>query len=116
MTAGIATLRSLDEPGVWDELERVAGRLEEGLRSLDGVQVARAGSMFGLFFADGHVTAWDTARAADTQRFGAFHRGMLDRGIYLAPSQFEAGFVSTAHGDAEVDATIAAAGEVSAGI
>jgi glutamate-1-semialdehyde 2,1-aminomutase len=116
MTAGIATLRSLDEPGVWDELERIAGRLEDGLRSLDGVQVARAGSMFGLFFADVPVTAWDAARAADTQRFGAFHRGMLDRGIYLAPSQFEAGFVSTAHGDAEIDATIAAAGEVSAGI
>jgi glutamate-1-semialdehyde 2,1-aminomutase len=112
MTAGIETLRVLSEPGVWDELERVANRLEEGLRSLGGVQFARAGSMFGLFFADDPVTDWDTARMADTGRFGGFHRGMLDRGIYLAPSQFEAGFVSTAHADAEVDATIAAAREV----
>jgi glutamate-1-semialdehyde 2,1-aminomutase len=116
MTAGIETLRALDEPGVWDELERVAGRLEEGLRALDGVQVARAGSMFGLFFADERVTGWDTARTADTQRFGAFHREMLDRGIYLAPSQFEAGFVSTAHGDAEINATVAAAKEARAAI
>jgi glutamate-1-semialdehyde 2,1-aminomutase len=110
--AGIETLRVLSEPGVWDELEQVANRLEEGLRSLGGVQVARAGSMFGLFFADEPVTDWDTARTADTERFGGFHRGMLDRGIYLAPSQFEAGFVSTAHADAEIDATIAAAREV----
>jgi len=116
MTAGIETLRVLAEPGVWDELERVAGRLEDGLRSLDGVQVARAGSMFGLFFADEPVTSWDTARVADTRRFGAFHRAMLDRGIYLAPSQFEAGFVSTVHGDAEIDATITAASEVLAAI
>jgi glutamate-1-semialdehyde 2,1-aminomutase len=114
MTAGIETLRALDEPGVWAELERVAGRLEAGLRPLDGVQVARAGSMFGLFFADERVTGWDTARTADTQRFGAFHREMLERGIYLAPSQFEAGFVSTAHGDAEIDATVAAAEEARA--
>jgi glutamate-1-semialdehyde 2,1-aminomutase len=109
MTAGIETLLALGEPGAWDGLERVAGRLEEGLRSLDGVQVARAGSMFGLFFADEPVTSWEAARTADTQRFGAFHREMLDRGIYLAPSQFEAGFVSTAHGDAEIDLTVAAA-------
>ena len=114
MTAGIETLRVLGEPGVWDELERVTARLEEGLRPLDGVQVARAGSMFGLFFADEPVRGWVTAKAADTKRFAAFHRAMLDRGIYLAPSQFEAGFVSTAHGDAEIDATIAAAEEAHA--
>ena len=116
MTAGIETLRVLAEPGVWDELQRVAGRLEDGLRSLDGVQVARSGSMFGLFFTKEPVTSWDTARLADTERFGAFHRAMLDRGIYLAPSQFEAGFVSTVHGDSEIDATITAAGEVLASI
>jgi glutamate-1-semialdehyde 2,1-aminomutase len=112
MTAGIETLRALAEPGVWEELERVAGRLEDGLRSLGGVQVARAGSMFGLFFVDEPVTSWDSARTADTRRFGAFHREMLDRGIYLAPSQFEAGFLSTVHGDTEIDATVAAATEV----
>ena len=65
--------------------------------------------MFGLFFADEPVTSWETAKRADTERFAAFHRAMLERGIYLAPSQFEAGFVSTAHGDAEIDATIEAA-------
>jgi len=112
MTAGIETLRVLAEPGVWDGLERVANRLEAGLRSLGAVQVARAGSMFGAFFADEPVTSWDTAEKADTARFAAFHRAMLDRGVYLAPSQFEAGFVSTAHGDAEIDATLAAAEEV----
>jgi len=116
MTAGIETLRVLAEPGVWEGLERVANCLEDGLRSLGGVQVARAGSMFGAFFADEPVTSWDTARTADTKRFGAFHRAMLDSGIYLAPSQFEAGFVSTAHGDAEIEATVAAATEVLAAV
>ena len=116
MTAGIETLRALAEPGLWDELERVAGRLEAGLGSLDGVQVARAGSMFGLFFAEVPVTSWDTARTADVDRFASFHGGMLDRGVYLAPSQFEAGFVSTAHGDTEIDVTIAAAREAGAAI
>ena len=110
MTAGIETLRAIAEPGAWDGLERVGARLERGLRSLgDGVQVARAGSMFGLFFSDTPVTDWDTAKRADTSRFAAFHAAMLERGVYLAPSQFEAGFVSTVHGDAEIDATIEAA-------
>jgi glutamate-1-semialdehyde 2,1-aminomutase len=116
MTAGIETLRALAEPGVWDELERMTGRLEEGLRTLEGVQVARAGSMFGFFFADEPVTSWDTAKTADMQRFAAFHWEMLERGVYLASSQFEAGFVSTAHGDREIDVTIAAAREVCAAI
>ena len=110
MTAGIETLRTLSEPGVWDGLERAGARLEAGLSSLgDGVQVARAGSMFGLFFSDVPVTSWDTARGADTKRFASFHAAMLERGVYLAPSQFEAGFISTVHSDAEIDATIEAA-------
>ena len=110
MTAGIETLRALAEPGVWDGLERTGARLEEGLRSLgDGVQVARAGTMFGLFFSDVPVTEWATAKGVDASRFAAFHRAMLERGVYLAPSQFEAGFISTMHGGAEIDATIAAA-------
>ena len=62
-----------------------------------------------MFFSDVPVTSWDTAKAADTARFAAFHAAMLERGVYLAPSQFEAGFLSTAHGDAEIDATIEAA-------
>ena len=68
MTAGIETLRAIAEPGVWDGLERSGARLEAGLRSLgDGVQVARAGTMFGLFFSDVPVTSWDTAERADTK-------------------------------------------------
>jgi glutamate-1-semialdehyde 2,1-aminomutase len=110
MTAGIETLRTIAEPGAWGELERVGARLEAGLSTLgDGVRVARAGTMFGLFFSHARVTSWETARHADTTRFALFHRAMLERGVYLAPSQFEAGFLSTAHGDDEVDATIAAA-------
>ena len=110
MTAGIETLTALAEPGVWDGLERTGAQLEAGLSTLGGgVRVGRAGTMFGLFFSDVPVTSWETARHADTSRFAAFHRAMLERGIYLAPSQFEAGFLSTAHGEAEIDATIAAA-------
>ena len=117
MTAGIETLRVLAEPGVWDGLERAGERLEAGLRSLgDGVQVARAGTMFGVFFSDVPVTSWDTAKAADTARFADFHAAMLDRGVYLAPSQFEAGFVSTEHGDAEIDLTIEAARDALASV
>ena len=116
MTAGIETLRAISEPGVWDGLERAGARLEAGLAALGaGVQVARAGTMFGMFFTDTPVTSWDTASRADTKSFATFHRAMLDRGVYLAPSQFEAGFLSTAHGDAEIDATIDAAGEALAG-
>jgi glutamate-1-semialdehyde 2,1-aminomutase len=116
MAAGIETLRVLSEPGVWDGLEHASARLEAGLRELGGLQVGRAGSMFGVFFADAPVTDWETAKVADTQRFAAFHGAMLDRGVYLAPSQFEAGFVSTAHGDTEIDATLAAAEESLAAI
>jgi len=112
MTAGIETLRVLGEPGVWDGLERTTERLASGLASLSSsVQVARAGSMFGLAFTDAPVTSWDDAATADTRRFAAFHSAMLERGVYLAPSQFEAGFVSTVHGDAEIDATLEAAAE-----
>ena len=117
MTAGIETLRAIAEPGVWDGLERAGARLEEGLAALGaGTQVVRAGTMFGMFFSDVPVTSWDTAERADTDRFAAYHRAMLERGIYLAPSQFEAGFLSTVHGDAEIDATISAAADAFAGI
>jgi glutamate-1-semialdehyde 2,1-aminomutase len=110
MTAGIETLRALAEPGVWDGLERVGERLLAGLAVLDApVQLARVGTMWGLFFTEKPVRSWDDAKAADTERFARFHRAMLDRGVYLAPSQFEAAFLSTAHGDAEIDATIEAA-------
>ena len=117
MTAGIETLRELAEPGVWDGLERATERLTAGLASLSGsLQVARAGSMFGLSFTDAPVTSWEDASAADASRFAAFHRALLERDVYLAPSQFEAGFVSTAHGADEIDATLEAAAAAFAGL
>ena len=117
MTAGIETLRALAEPGVWDGLESAGASLEAGLQSLgDDVQVARAGTMFGMFFADVPVTGWDVAKLADTARFAAFHAAMLDRGVYLAPSQFEAGFLSTEHGQVEIDATLDAARDALASV
>ena len=117
MTAGIETLRVLAEPGVWGGLERAGERLITGLEAVRApVQITRAGTMFGLFFTEAPVRSWDDAKHADTERFAAFHHAMLERGVYLAPSQFEAAFLSTAHGDAEIDATIAAAGEAFAAL
>jgi glutamate-1-semialdehyde 2,1-aminomutase len=112
MTAGIETLRALSEPGVWDGLERAGERLVSGLEAIGApLQIARVGTMLGLFFTDAPVRDWEGAKQADTERFAAFHRALLERGVYLAPSQFEAAFLSTAHGDQEIDATIAAAEE-----
>jgi glutamate-1-semialdehyde 2,1-aminomutase len=117
MTAGIETLRALSEPGVWDGLERVGARLVAGLDAIGAsVRIARVGTMFGLFFTEAPVWTWEDAKRADTERFAAFHRAMLERGVYLAASQFEAAFLSTAHGDAEIDATIAAAGDAFASL
>ncbi len=110
MTAGIETLRLLAEPGVWESADDAAASLVAGLAALRApVQLERVGTMFGLFFTDVPVTSWSEAKLADTERFAAFHRALLDRGVYLAPSQFEAGFMSTAHGKAEIEATVAAA-------
>jgi glutamate-1-semialdehyde 2,1-aminomutase len=121
MTAGIETLRALSEPGVWDRTAGACERLADGLGDAAHeagvpVQQVRAGTMLGLFFAEGPVTDWESAKLADTGRFAAFHRAMLDRGVYLAPSQFESWFVSTAHGDGEIDATVAAASEAFAAL
>jgi glutamate-1-semialdehyde 2,1-aminomutase len=121
MAAGIATLRALGEPGAWDDATRAAAPLLQGLGDAaaeHGVQVQdhRLGTMLGLFFTDGPVTTWEQARRADTERFAAFHRAMLERGVYGPPSQFEAWFLSTAHGDAEVEHTLAAAREAFASV
>jgi glutamate-1-semialdehyde 2,1-aminomutase len=117
MTAGIETLRVLREPGVWGGLERAGERLLAGLAALGPpVQLARVGTMWGVFFTDRPVTSWDDARTADTDAFARFHAALLERGVYLAPSQFEAGFVSTAHGDDEIDATVEAAREAFAAL
>ncbi len=114
MTAGIATLRGLAAPGVWERIEQQGERLVGGLAAAAEeakipVQVSRVGTMFGLFFADQPVTDWPSAKQSDTARFARYFQSMLSDGVYVAPSQFEAGFLSSAHGDAEIDHTIDAA-------
>ncbi|MGH2997246.1 MAG: glutamate-1-semialdehyde 2,1-aminomutase, partial [Gaiellaceae bacterium] len=104
--AGLSVLRRLRDPAVYDELERRAARLEAGL-SPHGV-VQRVGAMLTLFAGTVPVLNYDAARALDTERYAALFRHLLERGIYLAPSQFEAMFPSLAHGDEEIDRTIEA--------
>ena len=88
--------------------------LESGLRDAAGeagvaATVNRVGSMMTAFFGEAPVTGWDTAKQADTARYGRFFRAMLEAGVYLAPSQFECAFVSFAHSDADIERTIEAA-------
>jgi glutamate-1-semialdehyde 2,1-aminomutase len=104
--AGLTVLRRLRDSAVYDELERLAARLERGLAPFGIVQ--RVGSMLTLFCKQGPVANFDDARTSDTERYAALFRHLLERGIYVAPSQFEAMFVSLAHGDAEVDRTVEA--------
>lgn len=114
MAAGLATLEQLRQPGVYDTLEKRSGRLAEGLAEAarrNGVPASfnRVGSMLGMFFTDRAVENFETAKTSDLTRFGRYYRQMLDEGIYLAPSQFEACFVSLAHDDAAIAQTIRAA-------
>jgi glutamate-1-semialdehyde 2,1-aminomutase len=114
MTAGIATLEILAQSGTWQKLEEAAGRLSEGIgRAAQeaGVPIVstRVGTMFTTFFTSQPVRDWPSAKTSDTLRFAKFFRAMLDNGVYLAPSQFEAGFVSTAHTPEIIDRTIEAA-------
>ncbi|HEY3062919.1 MAG TPA: glutamate-1-semialdehyde 2,1-aminomutase [Chloroflexota bacterium] len=115
MAAGIATLRLLSEPGVYQRLETLSARLADGLAAAArdaGVPYTanRVGSMLTGFFCPGPVYDYTTAKRADTHRYASYFQAMLERGVYLAPSQFEAGFVSLAHTEADIDATIDAAG------
>jgi glutamate-1-semialdehyde 2,1-aminomutase len=117
MTAGIKTLELLQKPGTYDYLERMTGKLANGLVKIaqETGHAACGGhisAMFGLFFTAGPVHNYEDAKKCDTAKFGRFHRGMLEHGIYLAPSQFEAGFTSLAHTDEDIDQTLAAAKEV----
>ena len=107
--AGISVLRRLRDPVVYEELERRGARLEAGLAPLGTVQ--RVGAMLTLFCQDDPVRSYDDAVRSDTERYGALFRHVLDRGVYLAPSQFECMFVSLAHGDEEIDRTIEAVGD-----
>ncbi len=116
MSAGIATLRILQRPGVWASMEAGVDRLTAGIgmaAQASGVpiQQTRVGTMFCTFFTDTPVRDWPSAKTSDTARFGRFFMAMLERGVYLAPSQFEAAFFSTAHTDEVVDKTIQAARE-----
>jgi glutamate-1-semialdehyde 2,1-aminomutase len=118
MSAGIATLEILrDDPGLWEAMERRTRRLSAGTLAAAeqaGVPLTgrRVGTMFSAFFTETAVKDWPTAKTSDTARFGKFFRGMLERGVYLAPSQFEAGFMSAAHDDDAIDTTLEAAAEV----
>jgi glutamate-1-semialdehyde 2,1-aminomutase len=114
MTAGIETLRVLGESGIWEGVARAGARLFEGIgraAAEAGVQgqPSLAGTMFGFFFTESPISSWEDVSRIDTSRFAAFQRAMLERGVYLPPSQFEAWFLSAAHGDEEIDATTAAA-------
>jgi glutamate-1-semialdehyde 2,1-aminomutase len=114
MSAGIAMLEILKEPGAYDALEKSSGRLADGLAkaaSAAGVPLTinRVGSMLTPFFVRTEGAAvgnFDEAVACDTQAFGKFFNAMLEAGVYLPPSQFEAWFVSLAHGEEDIDATI----------
>ncbi len=114
MTAGIVTLKALQEDGLWESLERRAAALTEGIgeaarRAGVPVQQTRVGTMFATFFTETPVRDWETVKTCDTARFGRFFTAMLEEGVYLAPSQFEAGFISTAHGEEAIARTIEAA-------
>jgi glutamate-1-semialdehyde 2,1-aminomutase len=117
MTAGIKTLELLQKPGTYEYLDSITQKLADGLLQIAketghaacGGQIS---GMFGLFFANGPVHNYEDAKKSDTAKFGRFHRGMLERGIYLAPSQFEAGFTSIAHTEEDIERTLKAAQDV----
>jgi len=111
MTAGIKTLELLKQTGSYAKLEATTKRLADGMLAIahetghaaTGNQI---GAMFGLFFTDKQVYNYNDAKTSDLAKFSKFHRGMLEQGVYLAPSQFEAGFTSLAHSEADVEATL----------
>ena len=118
MAAGLATLNLIDAPGFYEKLGERTKQLTDGLAAAAAdagipVCVEQRGGMFGLVFTDsGPVRSFAQVAAADVERFKAFFHGMLDEGVYLAPSAFEAGFVSAAHGESEIEQTLAAARKV----
>ena len=117
MTAGIKTLELLQKPGTYEKLGKITKKLSDGLIKLaqqagHAVDGSCIGAMFGLFFTEGPVRSYDDAKKSDLHKFSLFHRGMLENGVYLAPSQFEAGFTSLAHSDGDIDRTLEAACKV----
>ena len=116
MAAGIATIEHLieHEEAVYSHLERVTANLAEGVANLAreaGISITtnRVGSMFTWFFTSSTVTDFDSASKSDTEAFGRFHRKMLEAGVWLPPSQYEAAFVGVAHGPVEVEKVLEAA-------
>merc|ERR1719231_2236281 len=117
MAAGIKTMEILSRPGSYEKLQVNTERLINGIIAAgkDAGHAVCGGNisgMFGFFFTDGPVTCFADAAKSDKDKFGRWHRGMLERGIYLAPSQYEAGFTSLAHSDEDIDRTIEIAKEV----
>lgn len=116
MAAGLATLEALHEPGTYGKLDALAMRLADGLRDAAAAAgipafVTRVGSMCTVFFQPGPVTDYATAARSDTKAYAQFVHAMLERGVYLPPSQFETFFVSTAHTEEQINQTLAAAAE-----
>jgi glutamate-1-semialdehyde 2,1-aminomutase len=114
MSAGIAALSLIRGEDCWEQLDQAAGRLEAGIASAAQktgipIQQTRVGTMFTTFFSETKPTDWNTVKVSDKARFGKFFQKMLEGGVYLAPSQFEAGFISIMHSDEVIDATIAKA-------
>jgi len=111
MAAGLATLRETDRPGFYEALEVKTARLIAGLRAAAqrhsvAITLGHAGSMWGLYFTPGPVRNYTDAKQTDTALFARWHKAALARGVFLAPSAFEAGFVSAAHSEADIDFTI----------
>jgi glutamate-1-semialdehyde 2,1-aminomutase len=117
MTAGIKTLEILQRPGTYEYLDKITKKLIDGLLTVareTGHEVTggQISGMFGMFFTGEPVHNYEDAKKADLNKFARFHRGMLAKGVYLAPSQFEAGFTSIAHTEEDIDKTLGAAREV----
>ena len=117
MAAGIATLQQVMQEGFYDQLAKTTRKLADGLSAVAqqagiAVRVGHVGSMLGMFFADQEIKNFDDAKKCDLELFSAFYNGMRENGIYIAPSQFEALFVSAAHSAADIDETIQAAKDV----
>ena len=117
MRAGIETLKILRQPGSYEYLDKQTKKLIDGILAAGkaaghAVTGGHISGMFGFFFCEGPVKCFADAAKSDTDKFARWHRGMLERGVYLAPSQYEAGFVSLAHSDADIEKTIKAAKEV----
>jgi glutamate-1-semialdehyde 2,1-aminomutase len=116
MTAGVETLKVLKQPGVFQEIEQKAAELAAGIgKAAQEADVAvfqtRVGTMFSTFFTSEPVINYQTAKASNTDHFNRYFHAMIERGVYIAPSQFEAGFISLAHSGEDIDRTVEAASE-----